>query len=128
MGMPRKAETDSEMRGFLGEIAKGATSEEVNVEVEDGLTGVGTLIDDQTVAFKAELFANDSSGVEQVSVITGFFDKSHAGDFGAGNDEDMNRGFGLDIAKGDAEIIFINDIGGDFAIDDLGEDRGHERF
>jgi hypothetical protein len=32
----------------------------------------------------------------------------------------------VDIAEGDAQIVFVNDGGGDFAVDDFGEDGGHE--
>ena len=42
------------------------------------------------------------------------------------DDEDMGGGQGTDISKGQSEFVFVNDLGRDFAVDDLCEDCRHE--
>ena len=42
-----------------------------------------------------------------------------------GNDKDVNRSPGMNIVKSQAEVIFVNDPGGNFPGNDLGENRAH---
>ena len=50
----------------------------------------------------------------------------HALDRFAGNDKDVDGRLRVGITKGDALVVFVDDSGGDFAVDDFGEDGvGH---
>lgn len=50
------------------------------------------------------------------------------GDFLFGNEENVSRCFWRGVAEGQTVIVFIDEVGGDFAVDDAFEDGfGHRR-
>ena len=49
----------------------------------------------------------------------------NGGDVDLGDHEDVDRRAGVDVAKGQHLVVFVDDVGGDFAIDDASENRRH---
>ena len=101
----------------------GAAAEQVDVEVIDRLPPVGTGVDDQAVARCGEaLLFGDLAGFEQQVAEQGAVLGSgvlHAGDDFLGDDEDVRRGLGLDVAESQTIVVLIDDVGGNFAADDF---------
>ena len=98
------------------------------MEVGDGFAAVGTVINDEAVAGGGYVFAagDVGGGEEEVSkeALIIALGVSNAGDGFFGNDKDVDRGLGGDVAEGEALVIFEDDVGGDFARDDFFE-KGH---
>ena len=44
-----------------------------------------------------------------------------------GDDQQVHGGLRLDVVEDDAEVVFVFDLGGDFAVDDALEDGFHRR-
>ena len=106
-----------------GGPGEGAAAEDVAVEMGDGFAGVGAVVDDEAVAGLCEAeFGGDFGGFEQ-EVAEGFFvlgfGGGDVGDGFFGDDEDVDRRFGRDVAKGDDEIVLVNDVRGNLAGDDF---------
>lgn len=116
-----------EMAGDLaGRPGEGPSADEVDVEVGHGLSGVGAFIDDEAVTGGEALrFGDDAGGAEQVLVVSGGLDGGDAGDLGFGDDEDVDGGDGVDVADGEAVVVLVDDVTGDFAVEDAGEEGGH---
>ena len=98
------------------------------MEVRDGFSAVGTVVNDEAVACGSYVFAagDVSGGEEEVAeeaLIIGL-SGSDAGNVFFGNDEDVDRGLGGDVAKGETLVVFEDDVGGDFAGDYFFE-KGH---
>lgn len=55
--------------------------------------------------------------------LVGLVSFANAGNDFLRNDQDVGRGLGIDILEGDADFIFVNDVGRDFPGDDFLEDR-----
>ena len=93
----------------------------------DAFAGVGAVVDDEAVAvfIEAEL-AGDVSGFEEemsengVVFGSGFVD---AGNDFARDDEDVSGSGRADVAKGEDQIVLVNDVSGDFAIGDFLKER-----
>ena len=49
-------------------------------------------------------------------------------DLGAGNDEHVAGRERTDVHERDADVVGVNETAGDLAVDDAGEDGGHERI
>jgi len=102
----------------------------MEVKVGDGFSAIGAVIDDEAVAgfFKLALASDPLSGDEEMSeegMILGR-DGAVAGVMFFWNDENMDGGLGGEITKGEDVIILVEDIGGEFAVDDAFEDGfGH---
>lgn len=95
------------------------------MEVGDGLAGVLALVDHEAVSvFEFELVGDGFGGVEDMEVVAGVGEFGEAGDFLAGDDQDVDGGLGLDVAECDDVGVFVDNVGGDFAVDDFGEE-GH---
>jgi hypothetical protein len=98
------------------------------MEVRDRLTAVGAVVDDEAEAFvggvHAELGGDGTGGEEEVAeeflvIRRGFAD---ARDGFLGDDENVDGGLRIDVFEGEAKLVFVDNIGGDFAVDDLLED------
>lgn len=105
-----------------------ASTEEVDVKMGNRFTAVGTVVDDEAVACGSYVFAAGDLGgckekVAEEALIIGLRG-SDAGDGFFGDDEDVDRGLRGDVAKGEALVVFEDDVGGDFAGDDFFE-KGH---
>lgn len=98
------------------------------MQVRHGFAGVRAVVDDQTEALGELKLRRDPSGHEQqmpehrLVLSPGFGD---AGDGLFGDDQQMNRGLGLDVVKHDAMFVLVLDLRGDVSIDDFLENGFH---
>ena len=108
---------------FEGEAAHLGTTQDVQVQMADGCCAVGAGVDD--------------------GAITGFIHTLCLGDFGdylqqvrqnifgdvvlqvvevlLGNNQGVDRCFGLDVIEGVADVVFVDLLGRDFSCDELAE-------
>ena len=102
----------------------------MDVQVRDGLAGVGAVVHDKAVAFGELEFFGDGSGNEEKMAEDGLVDGgrlAEARDRLLRDDEQVDRRLGLDVVEDDAEFILVLDLGRNLAIDDALEDGlGHE--
>ena len=101
----------------------------MHVEMGHSFTTIGTIIDDQaeTGFLKSFLLRDGLRHMDQVSqksFISGSA-RRDTRDLLLGNDEQVNRGLGIDVMKGQALVVLVGDPGRDFAGDYLGEYRAH---
>jgi hypothetical protein len=104
---------------------KGATAEDVYVQVKDGLARARARIYHGAVTALGEsLFVGDAGGdAQQVSERSLIFLRSIVKrvDVLARDDQHMNGRLRVEIAKGDAQFVLVDDIGGKLARDDSTE-------
>ena len=104
-----------------------ATGEEVDVEMRNGFSAVGAVVDDQTktVFGEAFLFGDLRGGQEEVSEdgLIGGLGFGYASDRLAGNDEVVDGCLRRDVLEADAEIVFVDDVRRDLAIADFFKKR-----
>lgn len=100
------------------------------MQVRDFLTAVVTTIDHDAVT-PAEPFGDSNlRNHEQAPAHNLFVLIAQIGqrdDLFLGDHQDVGGSLGGDVAKGQAEIVLVHDIGGNLAVDDLGEDGWHGR-
>ena len=93
--------------------------------MEDALSAMFTGIDYGAVAvFEIEFLGDMGDHLEEVSGEAGVFGGEiiEGDEWFFGYEEDVDGGLGIDIMEGEAELVFVDDIGGDFAVDDFLED------
>ncbi len=100
------------------------------MKVGDGFAAIRAVINDEAVAGFVELaLASDPLGGDEEMGEEGMIfrgDGTMAGVMFFWNDKNMNGGLGSEITKGENVIIFVENIGGEFAVDDPLEDGfGH---
>ncbi len=103
----------------------GAAAEEVDVEVGDGFAAVGAVVHHEAEAvIEVELVGDFGGDEEEVADegLVGGGGLGEAGDGFFGDDEDVDGGLGVDVAKGVADIVLINGGAGDFAVNDALEE------
>ena len=100
------------------------SGQKVDVQVGNGFTSVAAAVDDEAEAFAfiadAE-FLRDVAGGDQEMSQNGFIlfpGPCHARDGFFRNDEDVDGCLGADVAEGNADLVLMDDIGGDFPPDD----------
>ena len=110
-----------------------APAEKMEMQVVNRLTAVSAAIDDHTVTTAKVLFAGDIANhepemAEQIGVRV--FDLGNRRDWLLGNHQDVRWCLRCNVMKGQASIVFVDDLCGDFLIDDPLEDSfvGHELF
>ena len=93
------------------------------MQVRHGFAGVGTVVEDETVAafFQAE-FLRDFGGFEQqmaegLMIFGAGFGEART--WFLGNDQNVRRRLRLDVAEGDDQVVFEDDVRRDFAGDDF---------
>ncbi len=100
------------------------------MEVGDAFAAVGTVVDHEAESFFAAedalrsgyFLGGEEEVAEEIAVFRGSF--ADPGDEFLGDDEDVDGRLGRDIAEGEAEVVFEDDVGGDLAGDDFFE-QGH---
>lgn len=102
------------------------------MEVGDGFTAVGAVIDDEAIAtlIEAGLAGDALGGGEKVGkdlVVLGG-NGTVTGVMFFGNEEDVGGGLGSEIAKGEDVIVLVKDVGLSFSVDDLFKDRFSHGF
>ncbi len=92
------------------------------MKVRNSLAAIFALVDHEAVSIpQSELLGDDLGRVENPEVVTRFRKGREALDFGSRDDQDVDRGDGLDVPKGDDVFILIDDFSRDFSLDDSGE-------
>jgi hypothetical protein len=99
-------------------------AKDMEMEVKDGLAGIGTVVEDQTVAvanakFRGNLGRRAQHLADQLFIFG--LDECRADDMFFGDDQKMDGRLGGDIAEGEHRIVFIEFVGGDLTGDDLTE-------
>src|SRR3954466_551490 len=110
-----------------------ASAEQVQVEMEDGLTAAWADVVDRAVpvfdvAFARELGGDHVRVTDNLEIIGG--ECVHADNVLLRNDEQVSWRLGVDVLKGEDEFIFVDFARGNVAGDDLAEETvrvGHVR-
>src|ERR1035437_5129188 len=110
-----------------GRPGHGAATQNMAVQVRHSLAGIRTVVEHQAVAGLSQpqlvrhLGSLEQEMTEDLMVFR--FGLGHARDGLSGDNQDVRWGLWPDVAKGHHEIILIDDRCGDFAGDDLLEQR-----
>ena len=101
------------------------------MQVRDGFSGVGAVVDHEPeAAGEVEFFCDEAGGEEQVaedSLVCGGGCLYARNKFFR-NDQQVNGRLRLKVVQDDAKVVLVLDIRGDFAIDDALKDRfRHDR-
>ena len=93
------------------------------MNMEHGLSGVFTVIDDHPVSALVESvlrsngFGDKKQMADQLTVCCG--DRMNVGDVFFWNNEKMGGRLGVEVLKCDCQFIFMDDFSGDLFFDDL---------
>jgi len=109
---------------------KRSATEKVKVEVRNRFSSIGSVVDDESVScfFELALPGDTLRGGEKMGKDRVVFggDGTVASVMFFGDEKDVGRGLGCDIAEGKVVIVFVEDVGLSLPVDDLFEDRfGH---
>jgi hypothetical protein len=107
----------------------GASAEEVEVEVFDGLATVGAGVDDEPVALGEVLLAGYfGGGLQEMAEERGVggLAVSHRGYVAFGDDEDVGGSLGRDVREGESLVVFVEAGYGDGAGGDFAEEAVHK--
>jgi hypothetical protein len=101
----------------------------MDMEMRYAFPAIRAIIDDQTETRVMQAFLlghglRNKDEMTQKRFVLGSGCRN-ARDFLFWNDQDVNRSLRVDIVESQAEIVFINDPGGNFPGDDFGENRAH---
>jgi len=96
----------------------------MEVQMVDRLPSVSAGVDDRAVAMAKMLFVRDSLDcVQQVAEEIPVFFRARQlrqrSDVFAGQNQQMDRGLGMDVMEGDRHFVFEDFPGGNFAAYDL---------
>lgn len=109
---------------LTGGPLEGSTAEDVHVQVKHRLTGGFAIVDHEAVSgevFGLGDFGGDDQHVtEEEFVFLGGVEA--VGQELLWDNEDVCGCGGVDVSEGDAEVVFVDLVGGDFAADDFTED------
>jgi len=115
------------LSGWPGHLA---ASEEMHVNMEDGLSGVGPCVDNRAVAGLVDLLRfGDAPSHEREMSKQGFIPRGHVvegADVLLRNDKNVDRRLGIDVFKGEASVILKHDARGNFLSGELAKQTiGH---
>lgn len=106
-----------------------ASAQDVDVQMGNRLPAVHPVVDDQPesgfqkIEFPGDFLRSQEKGSQQKLIaIAGL---REARDVLLRNDQGMDRGLGSDVVKGQKQAGFVDDFGGDLAVDDFFENRFH---
>ena len=110
-----------------GDRAERLPSEDVEVDVIDGLPGIRAVVEDESIPgfVEAELGGDLLCGEDHaadeggVAVLEGGW---AGGRLASGDEDDVGWGGGGDIAEGDEFGVLVDTIAGDVVAEDAGED------
>ena len=93
------------------------------MQVVDALTGLLADVGDHAVALQTQLLGDLGDDGEDVGhnggVVLGHF--GHGGDVGLGDDQEMSGSLGVNVVKGETDLVLIDFIGRDLPFGDLAE-------
>ena len=93
------------------------------MKMRDGFSGVGAVVNNEAVAgfSQAQLFRHfagfEKNMSQKILIVRGGVLDSQ--DVFLGNQKDMHGGFGSNVTKRQHQVVFKNDVGGDFFCDDF---------
>lgn len=98
------------------------------MKMPDRLAGTGSIIDDESVVLKALFFCDLASGPVEMAnqFFVGRFDIGDLFQMFKRDDEDMGRGLGVDVLKGETLLVFVDDLCGDLFFADFAEEAAHK--
>ena len=109
----------------------GPAAQNVHVNVENGLTRLGAVIEDDPEPVADAVFPGQSGAdahhlADELLIVAA--QGRGAGDMLSGDDEKMFRGLGRNVPEGENVLILIDFFAGDVAADDFAEQavRVHE--
>lgn len=95
------------------------------MQMRDRFSGVGTVVDHQTVAATAESkFCRHFVGFDEQmtqEILIFFFGVADARDVLFWNYQNMNRGLWGDVSEGEHLVVFVDNVGRNLAGDDFFE-------
>jgi hypothetical protein len=101
----------------------------MHVDVEHGLAGGLAVVDDEAEAFghKAKRLRDAPCRDEDVAHHEGVvrFNGADRLDMQSWNDEHMGRRDRANVPERDDMLVFVDDVGGDFSVDDAAEETTH---
>ena len=105
----------------------------MKVQVRDRFSSIGSVIDDESITcfFQLALAGDTLRGGKKMGEDRMVFggDGAVASMMFFGDEKDVGRGLGSDVAEGNDVIVFVEDVGLSFPVDDLFEDRfGHRGY
>ncbi len=106
---------------LAGRPVHGASAEDVEVKVVDGLTAVAASVDDDAVAV-GEMLAGDGRGGVEEFAEQGCGSVGGGGKVLAGDGEEVSGGFGVDVGEDDGVLVLVDGLDGDGAVGDFAED------
>jgi hypothetical protein len=95
------------------------------VEVGNGFTAVGAVVDDETKAAGEVEFPGENAGGEKEVAeerLVGGDGFANARNGLLRDDQQVNGSLGLDVVQDEAEVVLVFDLGGNFAVDDALEE------
>jgi hypothetical protein len=102
-----------------------ASAEQVDVKVEDGLSGAGADVEHGAVSVLDFALAGDLCGGEVATsddfCVSGF-SFFQSGKMFFGNDQNMRGRLRVDVFKGEDMIVFVDFLGGNLAADNAAEE------
>jgi hypothetical protein len=101
--------------------AEPPSGQQVHVKVKYGLTRIGPIIDNHSVALQSFCAGNLAGHQEQVTqeITLLLRGRRQRGDMLFGDDENMGGGLGVDISKGKRPLVFLDDARIRFPLDNL---------
>jgi hypothetical protein len=105
----------------------------MKVQVRDRFSSIGSVIDDESITcfFQLALAGDTLRGGKKMGENRMVFggDGPVASMMFFRDEKDVGRGLGRDVAEGKDVIVFVEDVGLSFPVDDLFEDRfGHRGY
>ena len=98
------------------------------MDVVHALPPIGSAVDDCPIAaFETKVRSDFSDDTKQVSHQPGIavFEIVQRSDLFFRDDENVRRSLTIDIAESQCLVVLVDDVGGDFPVDNLREDRRH---
>ena len=95
------------------------------MEVRNGFTAVGAVVDDETKAAGEVEFPGENAGGEKEVAeerLVGGDGFANARNGLLRDDQQVNGSLGLDVVQDEAEVVLVFDLGGNFAVDDALEE------
>ena len=114
--------------GLSRRPVQGSAAEEVNVQVIDRLAAVSAAVDDGAISVRqTELLGDFLCCEQQVSEqrLIRVLSRREIGQLLFRDHQHMRRSLRRDVMKRQAKIVFMDDLGWDFFVDDPLKDRGH---
>lgn len=99
------------------------------MDVGDFLAAIGSGVDDEPVSVAEPLRRGDFRGHHDAvphDLFVLISQIRERDDLALGNYQNVRGGFRCDVTKGQAQVVLVDDVRGNFFGNDFGKDRGHD--